>query len=159
MPKKNKVAKNYKLEKFFKKNLFKIILLITFIGLVMANVMKNNNPNPNDGFLRITKSPWSGWSKQQPDDSVMEILPKKGEKIELIGLYNKDLYELEIINVDDNSIHLQIDGLSLKQGEGLKAKGINLRGCGLQKFVMTKGETVELNTCSMDMGVSWTLQY
>ncbi len=159
MPKKNKVAKNYQLGKFFKKNLLKIVLLIILIGLIMTSAIKSNDSNLNDGLLRITKSPWTGWSKQQPEDTVMEVIPKKGEKIELIGLYDKDLYELEIINVDDNSIHLQIDGLSLKQGEGLKAKGMNLRGCGLQNFVMTKGEIVELNTCSMDMGVSWTLEY
>jgi hypothetical protein len=114
----------------------------------------------NQRIIRVTKSTWNGWSESQPEDVVQDLLiDSNSESIQLYGLSSSEVYRLNIGNYDNEKISLNIDGLSLKQGEDLSKSGIDLNGCTSNSFEMKIDEKVELNTCSMDAGITWTLEY
>jgi hypothetical protein len=105
------------------------------------------------GDLHIVESRWTGWSEKQPEDKITSIEPKKGEKVILNDVVGK--YDMTILDLSSQSIRLTVDGLYLSKPGG----GINLTGCDYQDFIINRGETVELNTCSMDEGVKWVISY
>lgn len=121
------------------------------------------DPLPDDiRILRVTKSAWNGWSQNQPEDEVQDYYFDSEisiNEITLKGLSESETSVLKIIKHDGNSIDLSIDNLSLKQGADLSKNTINLNGCGVKDFAISLDETAELNTCSMDAGVTWTLEY
>jgi hypothetical protein len=114
----------------------------------------------NQRIIRVTKSAWNGWSETQPEDVVQDlIIDSNSESIQLYGLSSSEVYKLNIGNYDNEKISLNIDGLSLKQGENLNKSGIDLNSCTSNSFEMKIDEKVELNTCSVDAGITWTLEY
>jgi hypothetical protein len=121
------------------------------------------DPLPVDiRILRVTKSAWNGWSQNQPEDEVQDYYLDSEiilNEITLKGLSESETSVLKIKKYNGNSIDLNIDNLSLKQGADLSKNTINLNGCGVKDFTISLDETVELNTCSMDAGVTWTLEY
>lgn len=131
-----------------------VILTISFVKIV--NGLKFGFGPTGDNKLLIIKSPWTGWSVKQPRDEKSVIDISKNSKVDLGGIEKSYLY---IESFDDQKIYLTVTNLSVKQGDELKNVGINLNGCGMHTFTLKKGEMAELNTCSMDVGTTWTVKY
>ena len=47
----------------------------------------------------------------------------------------------------------------VKDNEEVGTEGVNLNDCEEVEFVIKKGEKSELNTCTMDEGSKWILEY
>lgn len=150
-----------------KKKYFVPILILFIIGLVIVGIFYLTSERRYRGrgiildyfTLTIVSSPWSGWSEKQPDD-VKEIIDISENKvINLNNTLDNSDYLLTVNKYDRDKIDLTVDGLSLKQGEQLDNKGIDLYGCGTHTFTLDRYETVELNTCTMDMGTTWKITY
>lgn len=107
--------------------------------------------------LKIKMSPWTVWSKAQPDDlEWVNEVTGLGQSINL----NKNGssfgdYSIEVKEVGSDSIILKVASLDLAQGEAAVKKGINLNGCVPKEFKVSLGEQVRLSTCSTDAGITW----
>jgi len=142
-----------------------LVILILLIVLFFIFLEKENTTVPQSipGTLQIIKSPWTGWNEKQPMDEVTNEIPEKAKNIVLTGLTFTENHTLTVLDVNTEEVHLEADRLLLKQGEAIKVEGINLMECKnidfSIDFTIQRGEKVELNTCSMDAGVTWTITY
>ncbi len=110
--------------------------------------------------LDVTISPWTGWSEAQPEDVTHTIiLDGAVQTIDISQPDYSDEYTLTVLSFDDNQIQLSVSNLALKQGEDLKNAGSNLNDCVPHTFTMKLNEKVELDTCTLDGGITWELEY
>jgi hypothetical protein len=80
------------------------------------------------------------------------------EKLPLtVGLGGR--HQIQILGPAGNGLRIAVEDLSVKRGEQLQAKTINLMGCYPQELVIDPGETIELNTCSLDAGTRYRLTF
>jgi hypothetical protein len=68
-------------------------------------------------------------------------------------------HQLRILGPSGKGLRIAVEDLSVKRGEQLQAKTINLSGCYPQEFVVDPNETIELNTCSLDAGTRYRLTF
>jgi hypothetical protein len=68
-------------------------------------------------------------------------------------------HQLQILGPAGNGLRIAVEDLSVKRGEQLQTTTINLMGCYPQELVVDPGETIELNTCSLDAGTSYRLTF
>ncbi len=132
--------------------------LVLEFGKEVKTLDNNQTKRVNSGNLKVVRLPWSGWDKEKSESKMINIKPESGKEIVLKGVGEKE-YTLKLVDVKQEEINLVVDGLSLKQGEDISKEGIDLGGCGAQDFIINKGETVELNTCSTDVGVKWQITF
>lgn len=80
------------------------------------------------------------------------------EKLPLIVALGST-HQLQILGPDGKGLRIAVEGLSVKRGKQLEAKTINLMGCYPRELVVDPGETIELNTCTLDAGTSYRLTF
>jgi hypothetical protein len=68
-------------------------------------------------------------------------------------------HQIQVLGPDGKGLRIAVEDLSIKRGEQLKVKTINLMGCYPQELVVDPGETIELNTCSLDAGTTYRLTF
>lgn len=141
-----------------------VVLTISFVKIL--DRVKFGGPL-GDNELLVIQSPWTGWSRKQPPD-VKKVFDVSGaykidlDKMSTASSRGEDTINnsyLYIDSYDDKEITLSVNNLSVKQGAEVDKIGINLNACGMHTFTLKKGETAKLNTCSMDVGTTWTVGY
>jgi hypothetical protein len=80
------------------------------------------------------------------------------EKLPLIAGLGST-HQLQILGPDGKRLRIAVEDLSVKRGKQLEAKTINLMGCYPRELVVDPGETIELNTCSLDAGTTYRLTF
>lgn len=149
------------------------LVLIVFLTITFVKILDwiKFGGSLGDNKLLIIQSPWTGWSMIQPSDTkkIFDItdvniidlydmsIATSEETSNMIDLFNKAY--LHISSFNDNEVSLWVTNLSVKEGEEVNDVHINLNACGMHSFTLKKGETAELNTCTMDGGTSWTIKY
>jgi hypothetical protein len=68
-------------------------------------------------------------------------------------------HQIQVLGPDGKGLRIAVEDLSIKRGEQLKIKTINLMGCYPQQLVVDPGETIELNTCTLDAGTTYRLTF
>jgi len=108
--------------------------------------------------IRIERQDWSGG----PTASDCEVSNKEIERLDatesllLIDGLGRT-HQLRIIGPAGRGLRIVVEDLSVKRGEQLHSRGINLSGCRPQELVVDPGETIELNTCTLDAGTTYRL--
>lgn len=114
----------------------------------------------NQRTIRITKTTWSGWTSAQATPVTQDILlDSNTEVIQLYGFSSSEMYRLSVKSFDDNLVSLSVEDLSLKQNTSIQQTGVNLTDCGAHDFEVNRGGKIELDTCTLDAGVTWSLEY
>ena len=107
--------------------------------------------------LVVTRSLWSGWDRTQPEsETVTYLLNPETKTIQLTGIQSTDIYTLNVNSYNKRSVNLTVAGVSVKpKGQA----GIDFTDCESHDFTILYGEEVELDTCTMDVGVVWIIKY
>jgi hypothetical protein len=114
----------------------------------------------NVRILKVTRSPWTGWSRVQPeDDTQIYVIGNGTKEIVLDGLTGEEKYNLSINSFNEKTINLETDNLTVEQGSQLGSNSIDLFDCAARSFSVDIGGKAKLSTCSMDAGVTWTIEY
>jgi hypothetical protein len=109
--------------------------------------------------IRIERQGWSGGPT--PSDCVVINEVEQRDAIEKLPLIVAlgGTHQIQILGPAGNGLRIAVEDLSVKRGKQLEAKTINLGGCYPQELVVDAGETIELNTCSLDAGTSYRLTF
>jgi hypothetical protein len=121
---------------------------------------EEDNENQPKTKLIIEKTIWSGWGDEPDVTKTTEefFINDDNEIIILEGTLSSDIFELKV-NQNDSKVTFSVNGLSVKVGDNINNKGIDLMGCrDIHNFELSIGESAELNTCTMDAGVTWVIK-
>ena len=109
--------------------------------------------------IRIERVNWSGGPT--PADCFVS---KKVERLDATeNLLLPDgigrTHQIRILSAAGKGLRIAVEDLSVKRGEQLQSRGIDLTGCRPQELVVDPGETIELNTCTLDAGTTYRLTF
>jgi hypothetical protein len=109
--------------------------------------------------IRIERQGWSGGPTASDCMVINEIEQRDatGELPLIVALGGT--HQLQVLGPDGKGLRIAVEDLSVKRGEQLQAKTINLTGCYPQELIVDPGETIELNTCTLDAGTSYRLTF
>ena len=109
--------------------------------------------------IRIERQGWSG-GPTASDCTVLNEIEQRDvpEKLPLIVALGS-IHQVQILGTDGKGLRIAVEDLSVKRGEQLRAKTVNLMGCYPQELVIDPGETIELNTCTLDAGTRYRLTF
>jgi len=109
--------------------------------------------------IRIERQRWSG-GPTASDCVVLNEIEQRDvvEKLPLIVALGSS-HQIQILGPAGKGLRIAVEDLSVKRGAQLETKTINLMGCYPQELVVDPGETIELNTCSLDAGTSYRLTF
>src|ERR1019366_6480338 len=107
--------------------------------------------------IRIERQYWSGGPTAADCSLIKEIEHRDvTENLLLVdGLVRT--HQLRILGPAGTGLRIAVEDLSVKRGAQLQSKGIDLTGCRPQELVVDFGETIELNTCTMDAGTRYRI--
>ena len=109
--------------------------------------------------VRIECQGWSGGPTASDCMVINEIEHRNAtERLSLIDGLGRT-HQLRILGPAGKGLRIAVEDLSVKRGEQLQAKTINLSGCYPQELVVDPGETIELNTCTLDAGTRYRLTF
>jgi hypothetical protein len=116
-----------------------------------ANIKK---PIEGKGYIKVTEQGWSGWTRLQPmpETKILEL----ESNTNLINFYKTSL---EIVDIKEDSLtmkSIRVKG-SIDGQEIYKSK--DLFDCPEIEFSISKGQILKLQTCTMDEGSTWYVQY
>ena len=101
--------------------------------------------------LQVVEQGWSGWSEEQPEPATTDYQVAAGQRLVLgIGSLTATL---DVETVTDDVVRIRVDGAAIVSPSG----GFDLDGCGEHTVRLAEGESVELATCTLDGGTSWTV--
>ena len=102
---------------------------------------------------------WSG-GPTPSDSSVTKETERRDatESLVLIDMIGRS-HQLRILGPSGTGLRIAVEDLSVKRGKDLQSRTINLMGCYPQEFVVDPGETIELNTCTLDAGTTYRLTF
>jgi len=102
---------------------------------------------------------WSG-GPTPSDSSVTKEIERRDatESLVLIDMIGRS-HQLRILGSSGTGLRIAVEDLSVKRGKDLQSRTINLMGCYPQEFVVDPGETIELNTCTLDAGTTYRLTF
>jgi hypothetical protein len=107
--------------------------------------------------IRIERQYWSGGPT--PADCVLiEEIERRdvSENLLLVDRLGR-AHQLRILGSTGRGLRIAVEDLSVKRGAQLQSKGIDLTGCRPQELVVDFGETIELNTCTLDAGTTYRI--
>lgn len=109
--------------------------------------------------VRIERKDWSG-GPTPSECSVIEGIERRDatESVLLIDGLGR-IHQLRILGPVGSGLRIAVEDLSVKRGPQLQSRGIDLTGCHPQEFAVDPGETIELNTCTLDAGTSYRLTF
>jgi hypothetical protein len=92
---------------------------------------------------------------------ITTLVPLTGDRGQSVVLGDKKPWRTEctVLGWDEQRLSLELEGLSLKQGDDLNSEGISLSDSGYKAFNLRRDEMVELNTCMTGIGHRWRLTY
>jgi hypothetical protein len=110
--------------------------------------------------IRVERQDWSGG----PTPSDCQVSNKEIERLdatESLSLIDGigRTHQLRVIGTAGRGLRIVVEDLSVKRGERLQSKGIDLTGCRPQELVVDPGEVIELNTCTLDAGTTYRLTF
>ena len=108
--------------------------------------------------IRIERVNWSG-GPTPADCFVSKTVDRLDatESLSLDGIGRT--HQIRILGAAGKGLRIAVEDLSVKRGEQLKVRGIDLMGCRPQELVVDPGETIELNTCTLDAGTTYRLTF
>jgi hypothetical protein len=107
--------------------------------------------------IRIERQYWSG-GPTAADCALIEEIERRdvSENLLLVdGLGTT--HQLRILGPTGRGLRIAVEDLSVKRGAQLHSSGIDLTGCRPQELVVDFGETIELNTCTLDAGTRYRI--
>jgi hypothetical protein len=109
--------------------------------------------------IRIVRKDWSGG--QTASECMVTEENERRDATESLLLVDGigRAHQLRILGTAGRGLRIAVEDLSVKRGEQLQSKGIDLGGCRPQELVVDPGETIELNTCTLDAGTSYRLTF
>lgn len=120
----------------------------------MEDISVNCKSTQDSGMLQIEKTIWSGWDGGSTSKSNDEITLADNSEIVLEGLHADDTYAISIVQKSDDEITIAFTGLSNIDD------GIDFDGCSQNHEIkIESGESITLQTCSLDVGVEWVITY
>ena len=109
--------------------------------------------------IRIERKDWSG-GPTAADCMVTELNERRdATESVLLGDSIGRSHQLRILGAAGTGLRIAVEDLSVKRGEQLRSSGIDLMGCHPQELVVDPGETIELNTCTLDGGTTYRLTF
>ncbi|MBO4591425.1 MAG: hypothetical protein J5684_02550 [Eubacterium sp.] len=133
-----------------------ITLLLTFVLLTGCNMGQNPKQTPTeqvsgaDSGLTVKSKNWYSTGSGK-ESSVTFSEPKSGDEV-----YNGFDSVIKVKSVGSDKIVLSIDGCLVEPNED---GGINLNKDPLKKVTLNKGQSIELSSQTMDVGVDLTINY
>jgi hypothetical protein len=101
--------------------------------------------------IRIERQGWSGGPAASDCTVINDIEHREAtEKLPLIVALSRT-HQIQVLGTAGKGLRIPVEDLSVKRGEQLQAKTINLMGSCPQELVVDHGETIELNTCTLDV--------
>jgi len=109
--------------------------------------------------IRIERTNWSG-GPTAADSSVSKNFERLDatESLSLVDGMGRT-HQIRILGTDGKGLRIAVEDLSVKRGAQLRIRGIDLTGCRPQELVVDPGETIELNTCTLDAGTGYRLTF
>lgn len=109
--------------------------------------------------IRIERQNWSG-GPTASDCMVSNEIERRDatESLSLIDGIGRT-HQLRILGSDGRGLRIAVEDLSVKRGEQLLSRTIDLTGCRPQELVVDPGETIVLNTCTLDGGTTYRLTF
>jgi hypothetical protein len=109
--------------------------------------------------IRIERQDWSGGQTASECRVSEEVERRDATESLLLDDGIGSGHPLRILGAAGRGLRIAVEDLSVKRGEQLQSSGINLSGCHPQELVVDPGETIELNTCTLDAGTRYRLTF
>ncbi len=102
--------------------------------------------------VKIQETPWTSLRRGRPKYTEKVILLKEGDLLTLSGL--AEHYQLKVVKLDGHAIEIEPIGRSpapVRQGGGVAFKD------SIGRTQLTIGQSIEVSTLTMDVGVKWRI--
>jgi hypothetical protein len=109
--------------------------------------------------IRIERVNWSGGPTPADSFVIKDVEQLDATENLLLPDSLGRTHELRILGAAGGGLQIRVEDLSIKRGEQLQSRGIDLMGCRPQELVVDPGETIELNTCTLDAGTTYRLTF
>jgi hypothetical protein len=107
--------------------------------------------------IRIERQYWSG-GPTAADCALIKENERRdvNESLSLLDGLGRT-HQIRILGPAGRGLRITVEDLSVKRGAQLQSSGIDLTGCRPQELVVDFGETIELNTCTLDAGTTYRI--
>lgn len=107
--------------------------------------------------IRIERQYWSGGPTAADCALIQETERREVSKsLSLLDGLGRT-HQIRILGAAGRGLRIVVEDLSVKRGAQLQSGAIDLTGCRPQELVFDYGETIELNTCTLDAGTTYRI--